>query len=179
MPSAMNAHPQPTLCQIFLQTSQNSPNCVKQVCIPQCYHRHGNVNSRKGWFLCEITVTFLQISRKPQLRSRRPRKSMNRCFQRHIVCMEKLSIVHTRVEYKNTLKNAMHTNGRKKNPIPPLPQSNTPIPWPTPLTTPNGIQMQSAVLQYTLWTDRLTGRLGDRTVRIPTYNLYIDWEWCG
>jgi len=33
--------------------------------------------------------------------------------------------------------------------------SNTPIPWPIPLTTPNGIRIQSAVLsQYTLPTDR-------------------------
>jgi len=35
------------------------------------------------------------------------------------------------------------------------PPSNTPIPWPTPLTILNGIRIHSAVLpQYTFWTDR-------------------------
>jgi len=37
------------------------------------------------------------------------------------------------------------------------PLSNTPIPQPTPLTTPNGIWGHSAVLpQYTFWTHRQT-----------------------
>jgi len=59
--------------------------------------------------------------------------------------------------------------------------SNTPIPQLTPLTTPNSIQIYSAILpQYTLWTDRLTDRptdgLGDRSVPIPAYALYIDYS---
>jgi len=48
----------------------------------------------------------------------------------------------------------------------PLP-SNTPIPRPIPLTTPNGIHMQSAIFsQY-----RHTHGISDRPVRIPTYTL--------
>ena len=40
--------------------------------------------------------------------------------------------------------------------------SNTPIPWPTPLSIPNGIRINSAVLpQYTLRTDRQTDRPTD------------------
>jgi len=54
--------------------------------------------------------------------------------------------------------------------------SNTRIPRPTQLTTPNGIQIQSAVFpQFTHRTDRPTYRLtdgiGDRSVRIPVYDL--------
>jgi len=48
-------------------------------------------------------------------------------------------------------------------------QSNTSIPRPTPLTTPNGIQIQSAVLpQYTLRTDRQTDRQTDTQTDRPT-----------
>ena len=37
--------------------------------------------------------------------------------------------------------------------------SNTPIPWPTPLTTPNGMWIQSDILpQYTFQTDRHTDK---------------------
>jgi len=44
------------------------------------------------------------------------------------------------------------------------PPSNTPVPRPTPLTTPNGIRIQSAVLpQYTFRTDRPTDRPTDKT----------------
>jgi len=43
--------------------------------------------------------------------------------------------------------------------------SNTPIPWPTALTTPNGIRIHSAVLpQYTLRTDRQTDGPGESSV---------------
>ena len=56
------------------------------------------------------------------------------------------------------------------------PPCNTPIPRPTPLTTPNGIQIQSAVLpQYTLRTDRPTDMWARREVCTKTvYALYID-----
>jgi len=67
--------------------------------------------------LCEITVTFLQISHKPQLRSQKP---MNRRFQQYIVHSEILSTFHTQVKYKNTLKNAIQITGEKP-PIPPIP----------------------------------------------------------
>jgi len=44
--------------------------------------------------------------------------------------------------------------------------SNTPMAQLTSLTTPNGIQIQSAVLpQYTCWTDRQNDRLTNR------------WDW--
>jgi len=47
-------------------------------------------------------------------------------------------------------------------------QSNTPISRPTPLTIPNGIRIQLAVLpQYILQTDRQTDRQSDRR----TYGL--------
>jgi len=46
--------------------------------------------------------------------------------------------------------------------------SNTPIPRPIPLITPNGIQIQSAVLpQYTLRTDRQTDRPNERPTDGP------------
>jgi len=54
------------------------------------------------------------------------------------------------------------------------------MPEPTPLTTPNGIQIQSVVFpQFTHWIDkdtdrqthRLTDGIGDQPVPIPTYAL--------
>jgi len=61
---------------------------------------------------------------------------------------------------------------------------NTPIPRPTPLTIPNGIRIQLAVLpQYTFWghrpIDRLTHKPTDRWDRrqldsMSTYARYID-----
>jgi len=55
------------------------------------------------------------------------------------------------------------------------PPSNTPVPRPTPLTSPNSIHIQSAVLpQYTIHTDRPADRLGNRFVPRPTYALYVD-----
>jgi len=52
------------------------------------------------------------------------------------------------------------------------PPSNTPIPQLTPLSTPNGIHVQSAVLpQYTLRTDRPTDRQTDRQMGLAT-SLY-------
>jgi len=55
-------------------------------------------------------------------------------------------------------------------------QSNTPIPRLTPLSTPNAIQIQSAVfLQFTHLTDRQTDKptdgIGNKSVRIPAYRL--------
>jgi len=48
--------------------------------------------------------------------------------------------------------------------------SNAPIPRPTPLTIPNGIQIQSAILpQYTLQTDQQSNRRTDR--------LTDTWDW--
>ena len=50
-----------------------------------------------------------------------------------------------------------------------LPPSNTPIPRSTPFTTPNGIQIQSAVFpQFTQRTDRQTGVLLKRLVIMST-----------
>jgi len=62
------------------------------------------------------------------------------------------------------------------------PLSNAPIPWPTPLTIPNSIRIQSAVLpQYTFRTDRPTDTQTDRWTRrqvytISAYARYIDRE---
>jgi len=61
------------------------------------------------------------------------------------------------------------------------PPSNTLIPRPTPLTTPNGIGIQSAVLpQYTFWTDRQTGRqahgISDRSIPRAFTLSYTDSE---
>ena len=48
----------------------------------------------------------------------------------------------------------------------PGPPSNTPIPRPTPLTTPNGARIYSAILpQYTFQTERATNRLTDETTQ--------------
>ena len=56
---------------------------------------------------------------------------------------------------------------------------NTPIPRPTPLTAPNGIQIQSAVLpQYIFWTatDRPTVGIGDKPVpRALMFTPYGFW----
>ena len=49
--------------------------------------------------------------------------------------------------------------------LPLLLQWSPPIPWPSPLTIPNGIRIQSAILpQYTFRTDRPTDGLGDRPI---------------
>jgi len=72
----------------------------------------------------------------------------------------------------------------KKTPKPPLPlrmwtQSNMPIPRPTPLSTQNGIQIQSAIFpQLTHQTDRQTDRwdslfISDKSVRKSAYTLLI------
>ena len=58
---------------------------------------------------------------------------------------------------------------------------NTPFPRPTLLTTPNGIQIQSAVLtQYTFWTDAKTDGWSRRQVSKKSayalLHLYIDSE---
>ena len=50
--------------------------------------------------------------------------------------------------------------------------SNTPIPRPTQLTTPNGIRIQSAILpQYTFRTDRLTDAWDTRSKGVFQYRL--------
>ena len=51
--------------------------------------------------------------------------------------------------------------------------SNTPIPWPTPLTAPNGIRICSAICHNTPCgqTDRLTDRLTYRQM-VQASNLY-------
>jgi len=59
------------------------------------------------------------------------------------------------------------------------PPSNKPIPWPTPLTTPNGIWIQSAILpQYTFRTnrERPTDGLGDVSKNSAyTHNTTVLW----
>ena len=67
-------------------------------------------------FFVKSLLHFLQISREPQICLKTNhifKKPMNRRFQGCIFCMEILSTFHTRVSYKNTLKNAIQTNGRK------------------------------------------------------------------
>jgi len=59
------------------------------------------------------------------------------------------------------------------------PSSNAAIPQPTPLTNPNGIRIQSAILpQYTFRADRQTDRptlgIGDRSVIRALTLYYID-----
>ena len=50
--------------------------------------------------------------------------------------------------------------------------STTPMPWLTPLTIPNGMQIQSAVLpQYTFRTDRPTDRQMDTHTQTHTDGL--------
>ena len=63
--------------------------------------------------------------------------------------------------------------GRKTSPSPwgTWTPSNTPIPEPTPLTTPNGIQIESAVHPLHRQTHRSTGGIGNKPVPIPAYAL--------
>ena len=58
------------------------------------------------------------------------------------------------------------------------PKFNTPIPSPTPLTTPNGIQIQSAVLPQL--THRHTHKVTDATDRPTHASVMTDWkDGCG
>jgi len=72
--------------------------------------------------------------------------------------------------FKNTLKNAIQTNGREKTQTPLLlgmcTPSNTLIPRPTPLTTTNDMQIQLAIFHksFTGPTDRQTERWARRQV---------------
>jgi len=75
------------------------------------------------------------------------RNPVNRCFQWwQLLSIRKYCQLFSGVEYKTTLKNATQTIGDEKRLIPPLSlrgcglPSNTPVPWPTPLTIPNSIQ---------------------------------------
>jgi len=52
---------------IFLQTSQSSPNHAKQHATGNAVVMHNVACYGEALFLHKITVTFLQISRKPQL----------------------------------------------------------------------------------------------------------------
>ena len=52
--------------------------------------------------------------------------------------------------------------------------SNTPIPRPTPITTLNGIWIQSQLPQYTFRTDGQTHERGDTSVRRALTLYYID-----
>jgi len=118
-----------------------------------------------------MTVTFLQISRKPQLRSRtyffgRPMISR---FQQYIVRTEILSTFHARAKYISVKNTSFKPMGRTHLQIPLPIEARGPhlihpsLDRPTPLTTPNGIQIQSAVLlQYTFRADRQTHRHTDR-----------------
>jgi len=56
------------------------------------------------------------------------------------------------------------------------PKSNTPIPSPTPLTTPNGIQIQSAVLPQYRCADRQTWDDISVTYRVSALLSYSDRE---
>ena len=160
---------------MFPQTSQNGPNCAKQVHTQQRrYHFHDDVIVKcccLAWFLHEMTVTFFQIFHKPNF-DLEPHyffgMPMNRRFQWCIVYTETFSTFHAQVEYisfpKICYSNQCEQKITKTSPSPwgMRTPSNTPIPWPTPLITPNGIQIQSAVLpQYTFQTDWQTDRPTD------------------
>jgi len=57
------------------------------------------------------------------------------------------------------------------------PSTISPVPRPTPLTTSNGIWIQSTVLpQYTFWTDRQTHGISDRFIPRALTLYYIDSE---
>jgi len=87
-------------------------------------------------------------------------KPINRHFQRYIVSVEMLSTFHARFKYITVKNMPFKATGMKNPPNLPftlehLDCTNTPIPRLTPLTTPNGIRIQSAILpQYTFWTER-------------------------
>ena len=124
----------------------------------------------------KITVTFFQISRKLQLLSWNqlnfPKGNEQTfptvyCPYINIVNFPHTSRIHfcfQNTPFKPMGRKAPETLGARELP------SNTPIPRSTPLTTPNGIQMQSAVFtQYTLQTDkRPTDRQTDRQTDRPT-----------
>ena len=130
--------------------------------------------------------------------------TIHRHFRWYILRVEIFSTFHALVEYKNTLKNAIQTT--RANPPKtslfncstcliqpfysplhsPCQTTFTPkLPLPLrrssphlihPLSTPNGIQIQSAVLpQYTLWwTDRPTNRWARQQLCSNTRLHFID-----
>jgi len=129
------------------------------------------------WFLHENTVTFCKFLTNPTLISKLTTSSEIQWsgVSNNVLSVTKILSTFTWVEYKNTVKNALQTSGAK-NPKPTLPlracglSSKSPIPQMIPLTTPNGIQIQSAVLpQYTLRTDWLTDW--------PTDKQTNTWHW--
>jgi len=115
------------------------------------------------------------------------RKLMNRSFQWCTVRMEYCQLF-THKSNRFLFKNVIQTSENKNPKTFPFlgacgPPSNTPIPRLTPLTTPNSIWIQSAILpQYTFQTDRHTDRLTDgisnRSVRRALTLYYLDGERC-
>jgi len=159
---------------MFPQTSQNSPNHAKQAHTWQRrYRRHDDVALKVvawrfclTWFLREMTVSFLQISRKLKI------QSWNWLYFRKA---NKKTYGNTPVEYIS-VKNTPFKPMVPKNP------QTSPSSWGTwipsneltPFTTPNGIRIQSAVLpQYTFRTDRPTG---ESSIPVPLTLYCIDRE---
>jgi len=81
-------------------------------------------------------------------------------IQRYILRREILSTFHTRVDHRSVRHFCIAFT--PKLPLPlrrSPPKVNTPIPSPTPLTTPNGIRIQSAVLPLLTRANRQMGQV--------------------
>ena len=87
------------------------------------------------------------------------RKEIRQRIQRRNLCREILSTFHTRVDNRSIRHFCIVFTPKLLLPLRRSPpKSNTPIPSPTPLTTPNGIRMQSPVLSQLTSADRQMGQ---------------------
>ena len=109
----------------------------------------------RALFCCVFALEFrfnLQFDLEPDYIIRKPRLCR---IQRYILRREILSTFHTRVDNRSIRD--FCTVFTPKLPLPlrqSPPKFNTPIPSSIPLTTPNGIRIQSAVLPQLTCADR-------------------------
>jgi len=100
------------------------------------------------------------------------RKPLLRRIQRYILRREILSFFHTRVDNRSIRHFCIVFTPKLPLPLRQSPpKSNTPIPSPTPLTTPNGIRIQSAMLSLLTCAD---GHMGQ--AKAPSHKRFALWS---
>jgi len=122
------------------------------------YSLHGRITMLR-LFCCVFALEFLfnpQFNLQPDYIIRKP---LLHRIQQYIVRREILSTFHTWVDNRSIHHFCIIFTPKLPFPLRRSPpKSNTPIPSPTPLTTPNGIRIQSPVLPLLTSTVRQMAR---------------------